>query len=171
MKFGVRVEGLEHVNRALRQLSIQAQQRALARALSQAARPIRDAARSNAQKIAGSGALAMAVSTWRNRKGERARGTNTFASVEVGPRRSNKRALAAYYSFYKGRTPSPRQLQLGIRHGHLVEFGTKRTPARRWLTAAFDSQGTQAIERFRQVVGPAIEREARRLARQQGARR
>jgi len=166
MKVDVQVRGLKELTETLtRVLPAKVQQKAVATALRKAAGPMVRAARASYKANARSGSLAAAMAIWRNRKGERRRGSTTFASVELGPRRSNKRALVKYYSYYRGK-PTPAQLRLGIRHGHLIEFGTKRgTPAYRILTRAFDAHGRKAIDAFGAELGKAIEKEAARRGR------
>lgn len=166
MKVSVQVLGLKELTETLtKALPAKVQQRAVAAALRKAAAPMVTAARSGYSSHAQSGSLATAMTAWRNRKQERRRGSQTFASVEIGPRRSSKRALAQYYAFH-GRKPTPAQLRLGIRHAHLIEWGTKRgTPALRILTRAFDSRARAAVDAFGKELGAAIEREAARRGR------
>jgi HK97 gp10 family phage protein len=165
----IRVEGLQEVQRLLtEQLPARARSRVLTRALRAAAVPMRDAARLNAAGLGGSGALATAMAIWSLRKGRAAR--DTVASVEIGPRRSNKAALAKYFSFY-GKKPTPKRLAGGLNYGHLVEWGTKRTPPRRFMQRAFDAHAERAVEIFRRDIGGFIEREAIKIGAQNGVKR
>lgn len=166
MRFDVQVSGLRELQETLlRTLPAKVQSRAVATALRKAAQPMVVAARAGYKARARSGSLAAATSVWRDRKSERRRGTSTFASVEIGARRSNRKALAKYYEFY-GRKPTPAQLRLGIRHAHLIEWGTARgTPALRILTRAFDSHARAAVAAFGKELGAAIEKEAARRGR------
>ena len=166
MKVTTTIEGLPYVADVLtNRLPAKVNQRAVVAALKFAAVPMRRAAKANAQALGGSGALAMSLGIWQRRRGQKTGAT--FGSVEVGPRRGNKRALAAYYNFYKGRTPTPKQLQAGIRHGHLVEFGTKRTAPRRFMQRAFDAKARESVDRFYEVLATAVEREAAKAGREQ----
>src|SRR3990172_1878100 len=165
MRVDVQVLGLKHLTEVLtRTIPAEARQGVIVGALKEAAKPIITTAKQGYRALDGSGSLAIATTVWRSRKAERY--GQHFASVEVGPRRSNRKALAAYYAFY-GRKPTPAMLKLGIRHAHLVEWGTRRTGAKRVLTKAFDSNAQAAVKTFRQILGERIERAAARAGRQQ----
>lgn len=170
MKLDVKVDGLQHLQKVLTEaLPQRAQRKVMVRALKKAARPMVGAARDAYRGLGASGSLAQATSSWQRKKGT-LRG-ETFASVEVGPRRSNRSALARYYAFYRKRT-NPRTLMAGIRHGHLVEFGFqhrggKKVAAKGILGAALERYGTQAVTSFGTFMAEEIEREAARQARQQ----
>ena len=169
MSLTVKVSGLREVNDFLtRELPAKVAATAIAQALRMAAKPIRDAARSNAVALGGSGALALAISAWRTKKNVKV-GTDTAASVEVGPRRGNKAALARYYAFY-GKKPTPKMLQGGIRHGHLVEWGTKRTAPRRFMQRAFDAQAQNGVAIFEREIGAVVEKAALNYAAKNGSR-
>lgn len=161
----VRVDGLRDVERLLtEQLPERVRATVIARALREAAKPMLAAAKANAASLGGSGALALSMGIRRQRKGVRG---NTVASVYIGPIRGNKAALARYFAYY-GKRPTPKQLRSGIRHGHLVEWGTRRTPARRFMQRAFDAHARDAVRIFGKDIGGFIEREAAKIAR--GAR-
>lgn len=149
-------EGLAELDELLAtQLPLKAQGQVLERTLKKASKPIRDLAR---QKVVRrSGALAAAMSTW----GGGARGRRQFgASVHIGPRRSNNRAMAKYASYYPG-TWTPQRLANGIRHGHLVEFGhaTKdgqRKGARPFMRPAMDAGRPSFVGAFRNILRQEI---------------
>jgi hypothetical protein len=174
MRVDVQVEGLQHLQQVLTEaIPAKAQTKVIARALKRSARPMVNAARAGYQSIGGSGALAQATSAWQRKKGQ-LRG-ETFASVEVGPRRSNRASLRKYYEFYRKRV-RPKTLIAGIRHGHLVEFGFTHTGGQRIagrgiLGTVMDRYGRQAVADFGAIMGEEIEREAERQARRQGASR
>lgn len=166
MKVTVEITGLRELRETLtRSLPAKVQRKAVASALRNAAQPMVKAAKASYRALGGSGSLAVATGVWRNRKAERKGSALTFASIEVGPRRSNRRALATYYAHYRGRTPTPHQLSLGIRHGHLVEWGTTHSAARRIMTRVFDTHARAAVERFGGELARAIEKEAERRGR------
>jgi len=153
----VKVLGLKELeDKLVRTIPAKAQTKVLRRALRIASRPMLNSARSKARR-GKSNSLAIAMSVWNVRQGQRRR---TAASIEVGPRRNNKRALVAYYNFYKGKTPTPQQLINGIRHGHLVEWGTKGTPAHPFMRPAMDAHGQEVIRNFGRILGREIEKEA-----------
>ncbi len=83
-------------------------------ALLKAARPMVGELKSLYRSLGASGALAAATKAWR--VGPRSR--KYGALVRVGPLRYNSLAIAKYAAYY-GRVAD------GIRHGHLVERGTK----------------------------------------------
>jgi HK97 gp10 family phage protein len=166
-KGSIRVDGLREVQKLLvEQLPARARTRVLARALRAGAVPMRDAARINAAGLGGSGALAKSMGIWTRKRS----GRDTAASVEIGPRRSSKAALARYFSYY-GKKPTPKQMAAGLRHGHLVEWGTRRTPPRRFMQRAFDAHAERAVEIFRRDIGGFIEREAIKIGAQNGVKR
>jgi HK97 gp10 family phage protein len=166
VKINIEVLGLKHLEDVLlRQIPAEARQGVMVGALKEAAKPIVAAAKQGYSALDGSGSLAIATSTWRSRRAERH--GNHFASVEVGPRRSNRKALAAYYVYY-GRKLTPRALNNGIRHAHLVEWGTARgMRAHRVMTRAFDSQAPAAVKSFTSILGKRIERATARMGRRQ----
>ena len=170
MKVDVKVEGLQHLQKLLTEaLPAKAQTKVMARALKRAARPMVDSARAGYRAIGGSGALAQATSAWQRKRGA-LRG-DTVASVEVGPRRSNRAALAKYYAHYRKRANS-RTLMAGIRHGHLVEWGFQHPggaaiPGKGILGAAYDRHAQAAVSGFGAIMGEEIEKEAARQAKLQ----
>lgn len=170
MKVDIQIDGLRHLEKLLTEtLPAQAQTKVMVRALKVAGRPMVNAARIGYRSIGGSGALAQATSVWQRKKGA-LRG-DTFASVEIGPKRGNKAALAKYYQHYNKRA-TPRTLMGGIRHGHLVEFGFRHrggrsVAGRGVLGNAMERHGRAAVEGFGSILGKQIEREALRMARLQ----
>lgn len=170
MKVDIKVEGLQHLQDLLTtQLPAKAQTKVMVRALKKAGRPMVTTVRGAYRGLSGSGALAQATTMWQRKKGTL--GRNTFASVEIGPKRGNKSALAKYYSHYRKRA-TPKSLIAGIRHGHLVEFGFthrggKAVAGKNILGAAMDKHGRSAITEFGAILGAEIEREALRVARLQ----
>ena len=173
MKVDVKTEGLAHLVETLQLLSTQGQRQAMAGALRQAARPMVRQAKSAYRSLGGSGALAQSVAAWQRRKGL-LRG-ETFASIEVGPKRSNRAAVAKYYAFYRKKART-KGLVSGIRHGHLVEFGfTHRGGAsiggRGILGAAFQANSQSAVQEFGRFLGQRIDRIAAKQAAKQAATR
>lgn len=169
MKVDFKVEGLEHLRDVLtRELPQKAQQKVMTRALKTALRPMARTVRTAYRGLGGSGALAQATSIWQRRKGV---SRETFASVELGPKRASRGALNKYYNHYR-RTVRPKTLMAGIRHGHLVEFGFthrggRSVAGKNILGAAAQRHAPQATSDFGAILGAEIEREARRLAARQ----
>ena len=172
MKVDLKVEGLDHLQRVLtEQLPAKAQTKVMVRALKRSARPMVDAARAGYRSLGASGSLAQATNAWQRKKGA-LRG-DTFASVEVGPRRRNRAALAKYYEYYR-KAVRPKALINGVRHGHLVEFGFKHrggksVAGKGILGGVMERYGRQAVAEFGTYMAAEIEREAARLARGQRA--
>ncbi len=166
-KIKVKVLGLRELERKLtQQIPKKAQAKVVNRALRKAAKPMVQTARLRARR-GKSNALSIAMSIWQVKKRTKLR---NFGSVEFGPRRNNKRAIAAYWDFYAARTPTASDIINGIRHGHLVEWGTKTTPAHPFMRPALDAHGRQTIADFGKILGREIEKEAARGVRQ-GRRR
>lgn len=174
MRVDVKVDGLQHLEKVLTEmLPAKAQTKVMVRALKRSARPMVNAVRSGYRSLGGSGALAQSVSAWQRRKGA-LRG-DTFASVEIGPKRGNRAALRKYYQHYR-KAARPKTLIGGIRHGHLIEFGFrhrggKSVAGKGIMGGAFQRHSRSAVDGFGKVMGAEIEREAARLGRLQGGRR
>ena len=170
MKVDIKIDGLQHLEQLLTEsLPAKASKKVMVRALKKAGRPMVNATRSGYRAIGGSGSLAQATGIWQRKKG--AQRGNNFASVEIGPRRSNKAALSKYYQHYR-KSVRPKTLTGGIRHGHLVEFGYKHTggqsiAGRGVLGNALDRHGQSSIAEFGSILGAEIEREALRMAQKQ----
>lgn len=168
MQVNVEILGLADITELLtRTLPARVQSNVVAGAIKEAAKPMVQAIKRDFRALGGSGSLSLATSSWRDRKRE-TRGGQHFASVAVGPKRGNRRALAAYFAYY-GKKVTPRQYQLGIRHGHLVEFGTRRgSPARNVLGRAQDTYGVALVNSFGGIMGRRIEEAAAKAAASQG---
>lgn len=92
----------------------------------------------------GSGALSEALAI-RSQAKRKIRSKGIAAGVELVPVRHNRKALAMYINHYytsQGLTAPAGLLVSGIRHGHLVEFGSVNNNARPFLWPA--AQGGQA---------------------------
>lgn len=111
-----------------------------------------------------SGALAASIGTW-SRRGKYG---DHISSVFVGPKRKSKKAVALYQNYYgknKTRMAFSRKViekdRDSIRHGHLIEFGTIKMPAKPYLLPAFDANRSAAVDRFAAKVRAYIEKVAR----------
>jgi len=153
VKLEAHVEGLADLEKLMtRSLPVTARRRVVQSAMVKAVKPVRDSIRAKYNALGGSGALARSVAAWRVRKALRGK-PDTFASIEVGPKRSNKRALAQYFNS-RGITPTPARLINGIRHGHLVEFGFthrsgKSVAGKHILQSTAEAQFSNITTRFR----------------------
>ena len=91
-----------------------------------------------------SGALSESLAV-RSQSSKKLRNKNIPAGVEIVPVRNNRKALALYIAHYytaEGRTAPASILSSGIRHGHLVEFGSANNNAKPYLWPA--AQGGQS---------------------------
>lgn len=82
-----------------------------------------------------SGALSESIGI-RNRSRRSIKTARTIGALEITPIRSNLKAMAMYINYYytaKGKTPPAGIILSGIRHGHLVEFGSINNTPRSFL--------------------------------------
>lgn len=86
----------------------------------------------------GSGALSESIAV-RNMNARTLRKVGSAAGVQVTPVRSNRKAMMMYITHYytsRGRVPHADMINSGIRHGHLVEFGSVNNGAQPFLWPA-----------------------------------
>lgn len=124
-------------------------------------------AKQMAQQGDGSGALSEAL-TVRQQSNRRLREKNIPVGVEVVPFRFNRKAIALYIQHYytnQGRTPPAGIVASGIRHGHLVEFGSANNNAQPYLAPARDQGLTSFTNTVAQEIGTAVERRVERERR------
>jgi len=142
-----------------------------------AARTILPVAKSMSLAGDGSGALSEALGI-RNQSRKKLAMKQGAAGVEVVPVRSNRKAMMMYIAHYytgRGINPPAEMITSGIRHGHLVEFGTgprERSgpmPARPFLWPAGSSQAAPYKSRFagdmKKKIEAAVKREAKKRAK------
>jgi hypothetical protein len=166
-----KVDGLTHLEMALTErLPAKAAKKVIQRALKKASAGMRKAAKTNARRTGGSGALSKAVTTWNGRTGKRNK--QTAARIHIGPRRGGNLGIKAalLMAAYYGR--KLKSEDVGITYGHLVEFGFrhrsgKTVPARPFLGPAQESYGSATVTSFGDILGAEIEKEALKLAAQQ----
>jgi hypothetical protein len=171
MQARVEIKGLEQAMRAMRsafpadpkkQVSI------LNAAMRAAARPtIVSKAKQFALRGDGSGALSEAI-TVRAMSAAKRRRLNTSAGVEVVPARFNRKALALYISHYytrEGLSAPAAIFRFGIRHGHLIEFGTAKITAKPFMWPALTA-GRSAYEAlFARQIETVTQRRVRQARR------
>lgn len=90
------------------------------------------------------------------------------AGVQIAPVRNNRKAMALYINHYytqRGRTPPAHIVTSGIRHGHLVEFGTKHSAASPFLWPAAQSAIMPYKNQFSVFLKKRTEAAVRRAAR------
>ena len=126
-------------------------------------------AKLNAMKGDGSGALSEALKV-RAQKAKKRRGK--AGGMEITPVRHDRKAIAKYISFYytaQGKNAPINAVANGIRHGHLVEFGTVKMASSAFLWPASKSGQSTYISLFagemKKKIAAAVKREAKKAAK------
>ncbi|NNF65984.1 MAG: hypothetical protein HKM98_00580 [Gammaproteobacteria bacterium] len=140
----IQIDGLKELDRKLKSLHEDARWPTLRRALMKSSNPIVKTARNLVSKR--SGALARSIGKY-SKKG---RFNDEIGTVSVGPKRNVKAAVSLYQQYYGKRATGSKSKKKrdGIRHGHLIEFGTKHSPARPFLRPAFHANVTRVVKGF-----------------------
>jgi hypothetical protein len=115
----------------------------------------------------GSGALSESLGI-RNLSRRRVQAARIAGGVEIAPIRRNLKAIALYIAYYYtalGRTPKTDIIESGIRHGHLVEFGTARSAASPFLWPAAKSGLSPYMQRMAEEMRQEIRRRVARKSR------
>lgn len=174
----VRIKGLKEAMRAMEKAFPKNADKArslLNQTMSGAARKsILPIAKANALIGDGSGALSESLAMRAVGK-SRVRRKGAAASVQVTPVRYNPKAIAMYTAhYYAGQKMQIGRLKLdrvaeGIRHGHLVEFGTRHHGAFPFLYPALKSGRSGYIKFFaatlERKIAAAVRHEARKRAK------
>lgn len=124
-------------------------------------------AKQRAKSGDGSGALSEALGIRATSKRKLAN-RQAVAGVEIVPVRSNLKAMALYIAHYytsQGRTAPTGMLTNGVRHGHLVEFGSVNNSPRPFLLPAASAQKGAYITRFANDLQKKTEAAVRREAK------
>lgn len=124
-------------------------------------------AKARAAALGGSGALAEAIGV-RAKSKRRVMTSRAVAGVEITPIRHNAKAIAMYANYYyirQGKPVPTRVILSGIRHGHLVEFGTVRTAAKPFLWQAATSQLSPFMRRLAEDMERTIRSRLKRRAK------
>jgi hypothetical protein len=93
------------------------------------------------------------------------------AGMVIVPVRSNRKALAMYIRHYytnKGKTPPASIIVSGIRHGHLIEFGSVHNSAKPFLwpaTVGVPSYTQQFARDIKKYIAQAVKRAAKKRAK------
>lgn len=121
MNTEIELRGIRELGRQLDRLDQKLAIKALRSAMQRAMLPMLKAARANAMAVKDSGALAAAMGRWsRARKGSTG---GVLVNVFLGPKATNKRALALWNAAHPNTKPIKR-----LQHAHLVEFGSEEFP-------------------------------------------
>jgi HK97 gp10 family phage protein len=159
----VKIEGLKELEAKLKALGAKDGSRAIRTAVLAAGRVILLRARANVQALQrGSGAYALSLGVRYARGGSEDVPVGRRFVAQVGPRATDRRALALYNTAYGRRAR-------GIFYGHLIERGFRRgstqVPGRPVLRSAIEQTRSQAVEKFRVTLGRAITRITKRRQR------
>jgi len=166
-----KMDGLEDAMRALAAAfpgNAKKQQQVLNGAIRFAARPtVLNQAKLLAMRGDGSGALSESLAmrqTPRRALAER----GAAAGIDIVPVRHNRKAMSLYVNHYyvaRGLTPPANIVASGIRHGHLVEFGSVNNSARPFLWPAAQAETPAYRARFAADLRKKIEEAVRRARR------
>lgn len=169
MQGSVDMKGLKDSIKALRAAFPEDQKerrRILNRAIGSSARKhLLPIAKQMAKTSDGSGALSESLGVramsrrWNREHGRVRAGDKRMreAGMVIVPVRGNRKALAMYIDHYytkRGKNPPASILLSGIRHGHLIEFGSLNNEARPFLwpatsnTPAYTNQFAQDIKKY-----------------------
>jgi len=141
------------------------QQGLLSSAMRGSAKPtIMASAKRLALKGDGSGALSESIGI-RKLSRSKVKTRRVAAGIEIVPIRYNLKAISMYSNFYYPRGTSVKRFVDGIRHGHLVEFGTKYTSARPFLWPAARSNKSAYVNLFAVTLKKRIESAVKRRAK------
>lgn len=88
------------------------------------------------------------------------------AGVYIAPIRFNTKAMKMYADYYRKNSNSLRKVVDGIRHGHLVEFGTRHSAANPFLWPAAQSKAQAYLynvaENIKKKTQAAVKRAAKK---------
>ena len=115
----------------------------------------------------GSGALSESLGI-RTQSTGKMRTKPAAAGIEIVPVRGNRKAIMMYINHYyaqRGKAAPANIVTSGIRHGHLVEFGTRHSAAQPYLWPAAQSQTKSYIRRFARDLSKKIESAVRLRAK------
>jgi len=113
----------------------------------------------------GSGALSSALKVRVMNKRKRG---NRAGGMELVPVRFNQKAIHDYIHYYytsKGKAAPMDMVSSGIRHGHLVEFGSVHNAARPFLWPAARAEASAYTQRFASILKKRIEAAVKRAAK------
>ncbi len=149
----VKVRGLRELERELAKLDRKLADKAMKKALREAAKMVLAAAREQASRLGDSGATraALRILVRKGRQGD------TYLRAFIAPNAKAKRALAIYNRARAERGAKPVK---ALRHFHLFEFGRSYRGnvqiGERWLTKAFDRTARKVPFIFRRELRAAL---------------
>ena len=158
MTIRIKVENAAAIQQALAELGDQKAMRAAVKdALRNAAEPMAALARELAPYDQGDLKRSIKIGPRKRGRGE---DPDTFG-VKIGIDANEQPAKEVARKSGKGTYRDPGVAGVGP----ITEFGRPGVPAKPFMRPAFDAEGEKTIQRFGQTAGPAIEKQAARLAR------
>jgi hypothetical protein len=156
----IRLEGLKEIEARMVELDAMAGSRLLTRAVRRSLIPLEKRATANVRRFSESGALEQSIKIVTVRP----RGSEVVAA-QVGPKKTDRRALALHNVFYGRR-------RRGIFYGHLVEFGfttrginSRRVKGWSWFGAAWSMTRAGVLPEFQRILAVGMRRIERRAKR------
>jgi len=161
IKFDVKLEGLEQVKQALKELPQKLQGRPIRSALLSGAKPIREHAKAIHQWHDDSGFLRTAIVSYPVKKNEH----EYTDQVRVGVKRRRKKRESK--KLIAARAQRRRRQKKNIvtpYYWRYLEFGTSRMPARPFMRPAFESEKSGSSQRIVKRLREEVEKAAQKAA-------
>lgn len=165
IRSSIKIEGLNELRRALRDLPGATQARVLANAVASGARVIRNDARDKAPVLAAPAAHRVAGTVRDAIRATRGVRRGSEASAFVSVRRLSKKQVR---KFKAAQAALGRKIAGAVNpadpfYWRFLEFGTAKMAARPFLRPAFDTRKEAAALQIKEALRAGIEREAQRL--------
>lgn len=165
--FKVSVEGLSDLETALNELPSALGKATVRRALTIAAKPVAERARSLARVVTGKLRDSVRVSS----RASKSAGAAAY-SMTLSEGGSKKDARLAFRAANKEAAGSKSDVEIyvgaTVPYAHLVEFGTHRSRAFPFLRPAWEATKGQVLETLKPLLWAEIEKTAKRLAKRNG---
>ncbi len=156
----VKITGLEEIKKALNQLPIDIQQRALRSAVSASAKVVVDAAIAKAP-AGDTGNLKKSIYRYRSRS---ASGTGRETYL-VGVRKGKKAYADTAKNRRLNRVGKKYTVQGEAYYWRFLEFGTVKMQAKPFMRPAFEGSRSKILETMKQRLDKAIQDQAKKLAK------
>lgn len=153
----VKIEGLEQLKKALNQLPVEIQQKALRSAVSASAKVVVDAAIAKAP-AGDTGNLKKAIYRYRSRSGS-GTGRETYL---VGVRKGKKAYANTKRNRRLNRVGKKYTVEGEAYYWRFLEFGTAKMQAKPFLRPAFEGSKTKILEIMKQRLSKAIENQTKK---------
>ena len=156
----VKILGLEQLKKALNQLPIEIQQKALRSAVSASAKVVVDAAIAKAP-AGDTGNLKKAIYRYRSRSGS-GTGRETYL---VGVRKGKKAYANTARNRRLNRVGKNYTVQGEAYYWRFLEFGTAKMQAKPFMRPAFEGSKSRILDVMKERLGKAIQDQANKLAK------